>query len=52
MKEFFTSQDDLVKMGFKPTMLSDLTKGKMVTVSVDIDPFGENPKLVAIKQAE
>lgn len=48
-KEFFTSKEDLEKQGFKPSMLSDLSKGKLVPVEVEIDPFGENPKILAYK---
>lgn len=50
-KEFFTSKEEMEKQGYKAAMLSDLTKAKLVPVEVEIDPFGENPKITSYKAA-
>ncbi len=50
-KDFFTSADEMTTLGYKGAMLSDLAKGKLIPVEVEIDPFGENPKITLYKGA-
>lgn len=48
-KEFITNKDELEQIGYKPAMLSDIAKGKLVPVNVEVDPFQDFPKLLSFK---
>lgn len=51
LKEFLANPEELLEKGFKPTMVSDLQKGKVVNVTIEVDPFSEPMRITSFKPA-